>query len=295
MGNTVRIACSHLLLAWVYILTVALPLSFAWLTYRLTCGFSGLCGQLPPAFLAWQQAGIWLLAALYIWAWVCFLFTPTSAIAKDFLGKPVKKTDHRRHPLSERVQDISFALSVPVPVLYIANHDGPNAFVMQDMHRSTLTVTTGLLSALDPQALTWVLAHEIAHIKSGDARVGRFEHITKKSCYALDKIRVAAFFPVFWLSRRSALLSLALTPVRLAGNAGFFLLVLGFHATEWVTSAASRHIESQADAAATQYIGPEAGARALNAIGGKGRLFAHLSDTHPTLRQRLTALKSTPV
>jgi len=62
------------------------------------------------------------------------------------------------------------------PALFYVPTDLPNAFAVGTSAGSGVAVTHGLLRRLAPDELVGVLAHELAHVRSGDTRViGAFE------------------------------------------------------------------------------------------------------------------------
>jgi heat shock protein HtpX len=62
---------------------------------------------------------------------------------------------------------------LPKPTLYVLDDDARNALALgRDPRRAALVVTTGLLASLERIELEGVLAHELAHVKALDSRVG---------------------------------------------------------------------------------------------------------------------------
>ena len=57
------------------------------------------------------------------------------------------------------------------PDLYWVPRGYLNAFAVGDSEEAAIAVTEGLLRTLTPRELTGVLAHEVAHVRSGDMRV----------------------------------------------------------------------------------------------------------------------------
>ncbi|MEU0572345.1 M48 family metalloprotease [Nonomuraea sp. NPDC005983] len=87
------------------------------------------------------------------------------------------------HAVLDRLCALSDA---PKPRLAISPSPAPNAYTVGRSRRSaTIIVTTGLRARLDPDELTAVLAHEIAHIRHSDVAV-----MTVASSFA---IALAAF------------------------------------------------------------------------------------------------------
>lgn len=74
--------------------------------------------------------------------------------------------------LYETVDRIAARIGVPAPKIAALDQDGRNAFVFGATRRSaTLVVSLGLLEALDRNEFEAVVAHELAHVKAGDAEL----------------------------------------------------------------------------------------------------------------------------
>ena len=82
--------------------------------------------------------------------------------------------DPDRHPRYHNlVQGLWEAAGLPVPRLYVADVEAVNAFAVgRDPARSAVVATRGLLTSLNLVELEAVLAHELAHVQSGAARLG---------------------------------------------------------------------------------------------------------------------------
>jgi heat shock protein HtpX len=62
---------------------------------------------------------------------------------------------------------------LPKPALYVLDDEAGNAFALgRDPRRAAVVVTTGLLASLERIELEGVLAHELAHVKAHESRVG---------------------------------------------------------------------------------------------------------------------------
>jgi heat shock protein HtpX len=84
-----------------------------------------------------------------------------------------RPADPERHPrLHNLTQGLCAQVGLPVPRLYLVDSDAANAFAVgRDPARSAVVVTTGLLELLNRVELEGVIAHELAHIQSGGARL----------------------------------------------------------------------------------------------------------------------------
>jgi heat shock protein HtpX len=78
----------------------------------------------------------------------------------------------RERRLWDTMEGLCIGTGLPLPKLYVVETEVPNAFsIGLTPDRSSLVVTRGLLSLLDPRELEGVLAHEISHIGNQDIRL----------------------------------------------------------------------------------------------------------------------------
>lgn len=74
--------------------------------------------------------------------------------------------------LYDIVERIARRAEIPVPRIYLAPTDSPNAFATgRDPAHSSIAVTAGILRLLDVRELEGVLAHELAHVKNRDVLI----------------------------------------------------------------------------------------------------------------------------
>jgi heat shock protein HtpX len=72
--------------------------------------------------------------------------------------------------LENVVDGLCVAAGLPAPELVVLDDDAPNAIVLgKRPERAVLFCTTGLLALLDRIELEGLIAHELAHLKRGDA------------------------------------------------------------------------------------------------------------------------------
>lgn len=84
-------------------------------------------------------------------------------------AKPVTKKEYPY--LFHTVEGVAIAAGIPTPKAYVIDDSALNAFATgKDPKSASITVTTGLLKALNRQELEGVVAHEMAHIKNYDIR-----------------------------------------------------------------------------------------------------------------------------
>jgi Zn-dependent protease with chaperone function len=90
------------------------------------------------------------------------------------LRSGARPADPDRQPrLYNLTQGLCEQAGLTAPRLYLVDSDAANAFAVgRDPARSAVVVTSGLLELLNRVELEGVIAHELAHIQSGGARLG---------------------------------------------------------------------------------------------------------------------------
>jgi len=181
------------------------------------------------------------------------------------------------------------------PDLYWVPRGYLNAFAVGEPDDAAIAVTEGLLRTLTPRELAGVLAHEVAHVKSGDMRVMLLAEIVA---------RITGSFATL-----GVFLALANLPLLLTGSgviSWWVVLLLTFSPTLSVLLqlALSRSRERVADLDAARLTGdPRALASALRKIGRfqegllESLLFRHRHGpesawwtTHPATEERIQTL-----
>jgi Zn-dependent protease with chaperone function/Zn-finger nucleic acid-binding protein len=219
---------------------------------------------------------------------------------------PLDPSDRYHHRLANIVEEMRIATGAPRIECRVVPTLGFNAFAFSDLHGAgVIGVTEGALSRLSRQQLQAVVAHEFAHILSGD-------HVTATvSCL---------LFGVY--SAIGDELEGAMLATASARAAPVVLGALFLRGWVWVlqvasdimTAALSRERERHADLAAARYTrDPLSLAEALRIIGRhpgcagsiaeglaplciratgdpRGRLFGLRRDTHPPIGERVDAL-----
>lgn len=88
------------------------------------------------------------------------------------LAEEVSREGEQERELRDVVEEMSLAAGIPIPVVYIVCDADPNAYSLGvSMGSSSVIVTDGLLHVVNREELQAVVAHEIAHIRSGDTKV----------------------------------------------------------------------------------------------------------------------------
>ncbi len=134
-----------------------------------------------------------------------------------------------------------------------------------------VTVTRGLLEALEPDELRAVLAHELAHIRGGDARLGVIAAIFAGILTFVAEIVLRGGRRAVFVPRRSS--GGDRRGGGLAVVVGLLIILAAAALTVALRFALSRNREFQADAEAVRLTGePDAMIRALRRIEGRTAL-----------------------
>ena len=83
---------------------------------------------------------------------------------------PVTRKEEPR--LYNILENLCISRGIPMPTLRVADDDALNAFATgMNPKQYSITVTRGLMNALNDQELEAVLGHELTHIRNGDVRM----------------------------------------------------------------------------------------------------------------------------
>jgi len=235
------------------------------------------------------------------------------AVATSLGGQRVTQdtTDPLRRRLLNVVEEMAIASGVPVPEVYVLEHEPAiNAFAAgHSPANAAVAVTRGALTTLNRTELQGVIAHEFSHVLNGDMRLN-----TRLigMLFGLIVIAVIARLVLRHAPRGSggrkgggavAIVVAAAVAILLLGYIGLFFGRL-------IQAAVSRARESLADASAVQFTRDPAGLRgALVKIGALSQgsriveadaeevahmLFApgvkRLFATHPELVDRIRSI-----
>jgi Zn-dependent protease with chaperone function len=271
------------------------------------------------AAFAAERGGVMLLATLITigivvvatMSRIASLRSGGEAVARQLGGTPVpaETRDPQLRRLRNVVEEIAIASSVPVPDIYVLEHEGGiNAFAAgYSTSDAAIAVTRGALERLNRDELQGVIAHEFSHVLNGDMR------LNIRLMGVLFGILVLGIIgrKVLEHSRggrdskgAAAILMIALA-VMIVGYVGLFFGRL-------IKAGLSRQREYLADASAVQFTRQTDGiAGALKKIAGlpsgsklaaaeteevshmlfgDGVGYSSLFATHPPLLQRIQAL-----
>lgn len=265
-----------------------------------------------------RQPGDFALAAIYaywpivtgiavIWVLVGYFFN--SAMVRAATGaRPVTRAEAPK--LYNMLENLCISRGLKVPAFYIVDSDAMNAFASGIDEKSyAITVTRGLLSALDDRELEAVLAHELTHIINRDVRL---------LIITIVFVGMISFLAqMLWRSMRFAAYNRGRSD-RKGGGAALFMLIAALAATVGyllallLRFAISRRREYLADAGAVELTkNPEALIGALRKISGHSEIpnvpaevqqlffenrpsgldLGGIFATHPPIEDRINVLR----
>src|SRR6202142_3532491 len=218
----------------------------------------------------------------------------------------VSRTEEPR--LYNLLENLCISRGITMPKLRVADDDALNAFAtgLNDKQYS-ITVTRGLINALNDQEIESVLGHELTHIRNGDVRMLVIAGVIAGVISFFGELVFRMFF---WGGGRRS--SGGGDP---KGGAGAGIVIaLALIALVWILSivirfALSRQREYLADAGSVELTrNPDAMISALRKIEGRGDMpgansavmemcidnpregFSNIFDTHPSVDKRVEAL-----
>ncbi len=155
------------------LLLAGFPVLLALLAFGVAVIFAAGSASLGEAFrAAWRNLPAFLGAAALVAAlWFAVAFTLHQRILDWVAGAhPVTRETERR--LWDLMETLCISRGETIPRLGVIETPALNAFASGLSRRAgAVTVTRGLLDGLDDREVSAVLAHELAHIRNGDARL----------------------------------------------------------------------------------------------------------------------------
>ena len=236
-------------------------------------------------------------------------------------GEDVTRKQQPR--LYNLLENLCISRGIPMPKLKIMESDARNAFASGlNQRQYAVTVTTGLLKALNDQELEAVLGHELTHIRNGDVQLMVIAVIIAGVVGFFGELFFRMFTNLSWNSSGSSSSSSSRRPpprrtatARVGGGAvivviiAVVLILLAWLLSQVVKLALSRSRELLADAGSVELTkNPDAMISALRKIENRGELpgatsavmelcidnpregFADLFATHPSVDSRVQAL-----
>ena len=289
------------------------PVLLLVLFYGLLIGFQGFTGGeatvgdgLAAAADSLPYTAPYALAGVGAWFGIAF-FAHNAMINAATGAKPLTQSQEPR--AYNMLENLAISRGMTMPRLMVMDTPAMNAFasgIRRDNYQ--ITLTRGLMEALDDEELEAVIAHELSHIRHKDVRmliiavifVGIFAFVGESVFRGLFRTNFARTDH----HRRSS-----------GGNAGVLILIafaivaLTYVIALMIRFTMSRKREYMADAGAVELTkNPDAMIRALQKISGHATMaavpdevremalynprtgLAGLFTTHPPIEKRIEAL-----
>jgi heat shock protein HtpX len=259
-----------------------------------------------------------IIAALWI---VIAYFFHQNMIDAVTGGESVTRQQQPR--LYNLLENLCISRGLPMPKLKVMDSPALNAFASGLNRRQyAVTVTTGLLQALNDQEIEAVLGHELTHIRNGDVQLMVIAVIIAGVVGFFGEVFFRIFTNLSWNSSgsggsSSSSASSSSSDRNSKGGGGAIiaviiavaLILLAWLLSQVVKLALSRSRELLADAGSVELTkNPDAMITALRKIENRGELpgatsavmelcidnpregFADLFATHPSIESRIAAL-----
>ncbi|MFQ3453112.1 M48 family metallopeptidase [Bradyrhizobium sp. UFLA01-814] len=266
----------------------------------------------------------WATIAAVAWIVIAYFFHQKMIDAVTG-GESVTRQQEPR--LYNLLENLCISRGIPMPKLKVMDSPALNAFAT-GLNRSqyAITVTTGLLNALNDKEIEAVLGHELTHIKNGDVQLMVIAVIIAGVVGFFGELFFRLFTNLSWnssgggggWSSSSSRSSSSSSDRDSKGSGGgaivviiiaVALIVLAWLLSQVVKLALSRSREFLADAGSVELTkNPDAMISALRKIENRGELpdatsavmelcvdnpregFADLFATHPSVKSRVDAL-----
>ncbi|HEX3339626.1 MAG TPA: M48 family metallopeptidase [Pseudolabrys sp.] len=224
-------------------------------------------------------------------------------------AQPVTRQEEPR--LYNLLENLCISRGITMPTLRVADDDALNAFATGlNQKQYSITVTRGLINALNDQEMEAVLGHELTHIRNGDVRMLVIAVVMAGAISFFGELVFRIFFQnMMWGGGRRSSSS------DRKGGAGLAIIIaIAIIVVVWILSivirfALSRQREYLADAGSVELTkNPDAMISALRKIEGRGEIpgansavmemcidnprvgFSNVFDTHPPVEARVEAL-----
>ena len=155
------------------LLLAGFPVLLVVLSFGVSMVFSAGEGTVAEGFgHAWRTLPAFVGGAVLVsLIWFAIAWAANQKIIDAVSGARVvsRETDRR---LWDLMETLCIARGETMPRLAVIDSEARNAFASGlDRRKGSITVTRGLVEALDDRELSAVLAHELTHIRNGDARL----------------------------------------------------------------------------------------------------------------------------
>jgi heat shock protein HtpX len=301
---------SVVLLLGLFFLVYVLVFAGALLVEALSHDNAPLDYLLRAARYDFLMALPWATLGALIWIAIAYKFHQSMIDAVTGAHEVTRAEEPRLYNLLE---NLCISRGIPTPKLHIADDDALNAFATGlNQKQYSITVTRGLMNALNDQEIEAVLGHELTHIRNGDVRMMVIALVIAGVVSFFGEMVFRMFFQnAFYGGRRSS----SSSDGDKKGGAGIAIVIaLVLIVVAWILSivirfALSRQREYLADSGSVELTkNPDAMISALRKIEGRGELaransavmemcidnpregFADIFATHPSVDKRVEAL-----
>lgn len=291
-------------------LIVCLFLLVALVTFALTLLFDAMRFNAPFHRIlsyAWRQFWGYLPIAFAIAAaWVGIGFAFNTSMVSWATGS--QEVTRESHPVLYRLtENLCISRGMTVPKLAVIDTPALNAFASGVNEKQyQVTVTSGLLEALDEAELEGVIAHELTHIRNQDVRLMIIAVLIAGVISFFGEIMVRGRFRFGGGSGDSKDSGRGLAMLL-----GIAIILVAWFLAVLIRFSLSRSREYLADAGAVELTkNPDALISALLKISGRADIegvpsgimdmciendpddFADIFSTHPSITKRIQALQS---
>lgn len=310
---------SVLLLGGLFLLIYVLVFAGALIAEVMINGNGSVADYMNAATRDLVKALPWATLGAAAWIVIAYFFHQKMIDAVTG-GHAVTRQEQPR--LYNLLENLCISRGITMPQLKIMDSPALNAFATGlNPRQYAVTVTTGLLAALDDQEIEAVLGHELTHIRNGDVQLMVVAVIIAGVVGFFGELFFRLFTNMSWgggWGRSSSSSSSSSSDSDRKGSGGgaiivvivaIVLIVLAWLLSQVVKLALSRTREYLADAGAVELTkNPDAMINALRKIEGRGELpgatsavmelcvdnpregFSDLFATHPSVDARVQAL-----
>jgi heat shock protein HtpX len=299
---------SIVLLIGLFFLVYVLVFAGALLAEALVANNAPLDHLIRAAEFDFVKALPFATAGAVIWILIAYKFHQSMIDAVTGAHEVSRAEEPRLYNLLE---NLCISRGITMPKLRVADDDALNAFATGlNEKQYSITVTRGLIDALNDQEIEAVLGHELTHIRNGDVRMLVIAVVIAGVISFFGELVFRIFFQnAFWGGGRRS------SSGDRKGGAGIAIVIaIALIVVAWVLSivirfALSRQREYLADAGSVELTkNPDAMISALRKIEGRGELanansavmemcidnpregFSNIFDTHPPVDKRVEAL-----
>lgn len=297
------------------LLLAGFPVLLLLLMYALNLGYVGLAYDIPGVEDGMQLAldnmtRTWPFAFLGAGVWFLIAWFSHQALVNLSTGaKPVTRA--QAPDIYNLLENLCISRGVPMPKLQIIETPALNAFASGVSEKNyAITLTRGIIDALDARELEAVMAHELTHIRNRDVRL---------------LIIAVIFVGIFSFFGEMVFRNMFRTGVRIGGHSSnrkgdsrgggaliliaVALIVLAYALAMVIRFSLSQKREYLADAGAVDLTkNPDGMISALKKISGRSAIdapqevrqmmldntanFSGIFATHPSIEKRIAALET---